>query len=348
MIRYISILLAIAGVAVGVWAVGVSKQEEPKVPLARQPSVNPFANGVAALGFVEASGRNVNVAAPEPGIVTKVMVEVGDRVDAGQPLLQLDTRSLEAELTRAEAVVRVAEAEIERWKAIPRKEDVPPLQAAVDRSRALLSDREDQYRLTMQAQKRGAATDRDETASRFAVEASKAELAKAEGDLAKLMSGGWQPDFVVLDANVQNAKAQVASLRILIDRLTVRASRSGMILRRQVEPGEYVTGSAGSSPVLILGDLAKLNVRAQVDEEDIGLVPQNAKAIARTRGAVVQEVGLKLIRIEPFARPKPDLSGANSERVDTRVVDVLFEIVTMPKTPIYPGQAIDVFIDATQ
>lgn len=362
MIRLITIVLAVAGVCVGVWAVTVSKQEKPVLALARPPSVNPFPNGVAALGFVEARGRNVNIAAPEAGLVTGVLADVGDAVKAGQPLLQLDTRSLEAELVRAEAAVRAGESEIARWRSLPRAEDVPPLEAAVARAQAQVNDREEQYRLTAQAQLRGAATSRDESSSRFALEAAKAEAARAQADLAKVKAGGWQADYAVLAANVESARAQAGSLRVLIERLTVKAPRDGVILRRQIEPGEYTapSGFAGSAPALILGDLSRLNVRAQVDEEDIALVAASAKAVCRTRGAFTREIALRLVRIEPFARPKSDLSGANAERTDTRIIDVVFEMdgvagggaggdagsATPGGPSLYPGQAVDVFIDA--
>jgi len=128
----------------------------------------------------------------------------------------------------------------------------------------------------------------------------------------------------------------------------VRAPRDGMVLRREIEPGEQATAN-GAGPSMILGDLSRLWVRAQIDEEDIGLVGDAPRAVARTRGAVVVDIPLKLVRIEPYARPKRDLSGSNRERVDTRVIEAVFEMQPLPQaksTPTYPGQAVDVFIES--
>jgi hypothetical protein len=69
------------------------------------------------------------------------------------------------------------------------------------------------------------------------------------------------------------------------------------------------------------------------------------RAVAMTRGAMVMELPLEFDRIEPFARPKTDLMGINSERVDTRVIDVVFRVSTLPVQPVFPGQAVDVFVD---
>jgi hypothetical protein len=67
--------------------------------------------------------------------------------------------------------------------------------------------------------------------------------------------------------------------------------------------------------------------------------------MGRTRGSVIREFPLRLLRVEPYAQGKRDLSGANTERVDTRVIEVVLEIVAAPDLPLYPGQAVDVFID---
>ena len=60
------------------------------MPFDRSPTVNPYPEGIAATGIVEALGRNVHSAAPEPGVVTQVFVQVNDVVKAREPLFELD------------------------------------------------------------------------------------------------------------------------------------------------------------------------------------------------------------------------------------------------------------------
>src|SRR5437763_11750877 len=103
MIKWGSILFAIAGLTVGVYTAATATREAPKVPLDGQPSVNPFDHGIAATGVVEAASRNIAIAAPEAGLVTRVFVEVGQRVKAGDPLFELDPRPPQAELLKAQA-----------------------------------------------------------------------------------------------------------------------------------------------------------------------------------------------------------------------------------------------------
>lgn len=344
MVKWISIVLAVLGVALGVATARTAFEEKPVIPLSRQPSINPYGRGVAALGKIESSEREIEIAAPQQGLVTDVFVSVGDEVKAGMPLFQLDARLLEADLIRAESAVAADEAEIARWHALPRKEDLPPLEAVVEQYRSQVADRTEQLALTKEARTRGAANDRDVSRDQFILDQSKAALKRAEADLAKAVSGGWAPDLVVAQASLARRKAELEALKLLKERLTVRAPRDGVILRREIEPGEYASLES-TRPALVLGNPKTLHVRAQVDEEDIALAARMTGAVARTRGAVVEQFNLKLVRIEPYARPKTDLSGSNVERIDTRVIDVVFAIPSAPQAPVYPGQAVDVFID---
>lgn len=351
MVRWATIVLSIIGIVIGVFAVTTGKRTIPDAPLARPASVNPFGRGVAALGIVEPAGRVIEVAAPDPGLVTEVFVNVGDVVTKGQPLMQLDTRNIDSQIIRAEGDLKAREAEIQRWHAIPRAEDIPPLEAAVQRAKATQVDAEDKLQRTSDAVKSGAMSARDVASSQAAVEIARAELASATAALAKLKAGGWKADLEVAQANYDSTKAQIAALQVLRERMTVRAPREGTVLRREVEPGEYVQGPSKANAPLVLGDLSKLHVRAQVDEEDFALIGKDSKGVGRTRGASPQEIQLQIVRIEPFARPKLNLSGANSERTDTRIIDVLMAIVGTDGTGgafgIVPGQAVDVFFDAT-
>lgn len=359
MLKYITILLSLAGLCVGLYAVATADEKKPELPLARSASVNPFGSGIAALGLIEPADRNINSVAPEAGLVTQVFVNVGDYVTTGTPLFSLDARRIEAELIKAKASVANGEASVARWHALPRPEDLPPLIAAVDAAAAVVKDRQEQLTLVTQSLSRGSATDRDVSRAAFSLASANADLERAKAELARTKAGGWQPDLVLATATLETQRAEVMSLELLKERLTVRAQREGTVLRRDVEPGEFASTDS-ARPMIIIGNLSQLHVRAQVDEEDVGLLSAGSptinmtqganptvKAAARTRGAVVTELTLELLRVEPFARPKSDLRGINAERVDTRVIDVVFKVVGTPANPIFPGQAVDVFITAT-
>lgn len=344
MIRWITVLAAVAGLALAMAAITPTFPTPPDVPPERQPPVNPFPKGVVALGTVECARREAVIASPIAGVVVRVHRQVGETVHAGDPLFQLDDRAIRAELVRAQAGIGVKRAAIDRWSALPRQEDLPPLRSAVARAEADLADRRDSVVRLRSAVESGARPQRDLAESQYAVLQAAARLDQARADLTRAEAGGWEPDLRAAEAELAEQTAAVRALEIELDRLVVRAPADGTVLRRDIEPGERTRDDA-TRPMFVVGDLTALHVRAQIDEEDIALIALGAKAVGRTRGAVVRDFTLDIDRIEPFARPKSLLSGVNSERVDTRSVDVVLRVVGQGQG-LVPGQAMDVYVQA--
>lgn len=347
MTKYVIIIVALLGLALGIWTVSTSGRKTPPTPPVAQPSVNPYPQGIAADGLVEAKSREVDVAAPEPGLVTAVFVQVNDHVKKGQKLFQLDRRSLEADLTEAKAAKRLAQAELQRLEAAPRKEDVPISQAAVDDAQASLAFAKSQYTYTQSAYGKGAATRQELDRQKSQYDAALARLEQAKAQLAKLKAGSWQQDIDVAKQQVNQAAAKIDAVNQRLARLTVRAPLDATVLKRNIEPGEYTSAAEANAP-LILGDLSELQVRAKVDEEDISRLQASEPGIARVRGAAKHEIPLTMLRIEPLAEPKTQLTGVPTQLVDTRVLDVVFKVDNPHHKDlhIYPGQLVDVFIKA--
>jgi HlyD family secretion protein len=344
MVKWGAIIVAAAGLALAVYTAATASHEAPKVALAAEPSVNPFENGIAATGMVEAASRNVAVAAPEGAVATRVFVEVGQVVKTGAPLFELDPRPLQADLAKAQAARESAAAALARVRAQPRAETLPALEAAVRSIQAEVADWTDQYERFQEAMKQTGGGNMELERRRFALDGAKARLAQAQANLALARAGAWGPDVEVAKADLAQAQAQVAAVQILLDRRTVRAPIDGTILKREIEPGQFAPAAAGAAAI-VMGDLTTLHVRARVDEEDLPMLRAGAKGSARIRGRIAINVPLKMLRIEPLARPKKELSGDTTERVDTRVLEVIFEVQESKDAPLYPGQLVDVFID---
>jgi multidrug resistance efflux pump len=131
--------------------------------------------------------------------------------------------------------------------------------------------------------------------------------------------------------------------------LEVRAPVSGTVLQVNIRPGEFVSSSATQS-LIVMGNLSSYHVRVSIDEEDIPRLKLNAPAIAMLRGDLLRrEVPMKFVRIEPAVIPKVSLTGANTERVDTRVMQVIYAIDAdhplVQERKILVGQLLDVFVD---
>jgi len=151
-------------------------------------------------------------------------------------------------------------------------------------------------------------------------------------------------EAAMAEANLNLAKAQVAQLRVDIQRRTVRAPVAGRVLQLRLRLGEYVDGS-GVAPVLLFGDDSKLYVRVDIDESDAWRVRPDAAAVAFVRGASKRGIPLQFEYIEPDIIPKTSLTGRSTERTDTRVLQVLYSFAPGELT-VYVGQQLDVFIEA--
>lgn len=300
-----SFYFALAGIAGCVWLIFELRKTPPRPAPIQEPARSPYANSVAATGIIEAVRENVKLGAPKGGLIQKLYVKVGARVHAGDPILQLDDRELRAQLA-------AMEAQVESMKAALRSDQV------------LTADAADQFRRTDRLEKQQVASEDERLRKKFNLEAMEARVAKSEAD-------------------IRSAAAQVELARTNLEILTVRAPRDGTILQLNVREGEYA-GTTPTDPLLILGDTEHLQIRADVDEQNAPLVAPNQPAVAFLKGDTKNPIPLRFTRIEPYVVPKRSLTGDSAERVDTRVLQIIFEF-DRPATPLYVGQQMDVFID---
>jgi hypothetical protein len=85
-------------------------------------------------------------------------------------------------------------------------------------------------------------------------------------------------------------------------------------------------------------------VRADVDEQIAPRVRAGNNAIGYVKGDTSNPIEMNFVRIEPFVVPKVSLTGSSSERVDTRVLQVIFSFKNRPDMPVYVGQQMDIYI----
>jgi hypothetical protein len=93
--------------------------------------------------------------------------------------------------------------------------------------------------------------------------------------------------------------------------------------------------------------LKPLYVRVDVDEHEAWRVQPEAKATAAVRGNANLKSPLAFVRFEPFILPKKSLTGDSTERVDTRVLQVIYRVED-DNPHLFVGQQMDVFIDAPE
>jgi HlyD family secretion protein len=304
------LVLPLVGILAALWATFSIARTQPRrestQPPARPP-ISDFPSTVAAVGLVEASTENISIGTPLAGIVAKVFVTAGQMVRAGDPLFELDARHLRADLSVKEQALAVA-------------------RARADVTRARLEDLQRQLEFAEQVKDKRAISAEELTRRSSAVQTAAAELQEAK----------------VL---VVAAQSQAHAVDVELERAVVRSPIDAEVLQVKLRAGEFAPAAPTSTPLVLLGRSKPLHVRVDVDEHEGWRVRAGAEGVGHLRGNADVTTPLRFVRFEPFVVPKRSLTGDSAERVDTRVLQVIYR-VERDDLPLFVGQQLDVFIDA--
>jgi multidrug efflux pump subunit AcrA (membrane-fusion protein) len=335
-------LVAIAGLIFAIYTIATGARPVPPGVAISDPAVPSFETYVAGAGVVEASSRNIAIGSPLPRLVLKVPVKVGSTVSAGDPLFQLDDRDLQAELSIRQSTLALVKGRLARLVALPRPEEVPSSEARVVEAEAVLADLK--YQVAVRENVSGLSLEEVAT-KRFLAKAAEARLADARAQLVLLKAGAWKADVEIARGELGVAEAQVRALETEIGRLMVRAPLDGTVLQLNIRPGEFASSGSLETPLVVFGSLQPLHLRVDIDENDAWRFRAGAAATASVRGNPDLKTTLKFEYVEPLVVPKKSLTGDPTERVDTRVMQVVYSF-EKGAFPIYIGQQMDVFIEA--
>jgi len=352
---YVLPLIAVAMLLFAGYHVVNSQTPVPKGSPPIAPARSPFDHQVAGLGLVEPRTENVSIGSPLPGVVVKVFVRDGDKVRAGQPLFQLDTREAEADVRVKQAMLDASEAQLERLEQMPRKEELPPMTAQINEAQANLRQKEDAMRRSKRLVESGAVPDEEYVQNSLNVESFRAKLTYLQAQDELLRAGAWSADKQVSRAAVEQARSQFEQAKTELERHLITAPEMNddagqpiewEVLQVSVRPGEFV-GAPASEELIVLGDTGNRNVRVDIDENDIPRFRPSATAVAYARGSTDRKYHLRFVRVQPYVVPKRSLSGGNTERVDTRVLQVIYALAEDDRS-VFVGQQMDVFIQVDE
>jgi len=293
--KYVIPILAVAGIGFGVATVVQGNKVIPPAPPVAEPAQAPYQTFVAGSGIVEASNENIGIGTQVAGLVTKICVQVGSHVRAGDPLFTIDDRATLAQIAQQEAALQVAEATVNQ----------------ATNQLALAQNLTDRRALSVQ----------EVTSRRDAVAVAEAKLAQSRADL----------------------QASQTNLKLL----TVRAPVDGEVLQLNIHLGEFAPTGVLATPLVLFGRTDPLWLLVDVDESDSWRVKAGAPAEAFLRGNKNIKVPLKFVRFQPDVVPKTSLTGDTTERVDTRVLQVIYSF-DRGDLPIYVGEQMDVFVEAPE
>jgi len=234
-------------------------------------------------GTLRVSG-NIEVTTVElsfkiPGRVRERLVDEGEKVKTGQVVARLDPEDLRHETEGRQAEVRAARAALDELETGYRREEIAQADAALRRISADAERLRVDFARQRQLYKKEVISARDFDASRAAYEASRASVREATERLNLLRSGPRKETIDQARARLAGAEAALALSETRLGYAELRSSASGLVLSKNIEPGEQVTAG---TPVVTVGMMDEVWLRAYISETDLGRVRVGQEATVTT------------------------------------------------------------------
>jgi HlyD family secretion protein len=276
-------------------------------------------------------------------------------VKRDEVLLTIDDRVQRANVEQQRALAEAALAVLQELRAEPRPENLAIAASQLDYAQAVLKNAQDQrakQEKSFQIEAKSVSLDALDNA-RNAEHIAVTSLKLAEKQYALTKAGAWSFDIQNQEKQYLAQVKSAASASALLDKYTIRAPMDGIILAIQagvggsVTPqGAYDTYTQGTDPLIVMGSsTTHLQVRAFIDEILIHSMADPGKMAAKMflRGTDIS-LPLTFVRVQPLVSPKIELSDQRLERVDVRVLPVIFRFDKPADLTLYPGQQVDVYV----
>jgi RND family efflux transporter MFP subunit len=313
--RHILPYLAVVALVLTALAVALTQPDRRTTAPAKTPPAAPQAfagNAVSGSGLIEPSSELIEVGTQRGGIVTRLEVRAGDRVSKGQLLFTIDARDARSQLGERSASVQLA-------------------RERVDSARVELGSAQRLYSLYANVGDPRAVAEQQVIDRLNARDSAAARLAVAQAEL-------------------RQAQSQAASARTTLGLLEVRAPQSGTVLQVNTRVGQFANAGPGpgtQDPLVILGETNPLHVRIDIDENEVGRVAIGKPAVVSPRGNAGVRVRATFVRTEPLIVPKRSLTNSTAERVDVRVLQLIFALPEGARA-FFVGQQVDAFVPAVE
>ena len=364
-----SIAILLTAVSLGYFVWIRPTQVERKVLAEQEKTEQSPENTVAAPGVVEAISEEIEVGAEISGKLKQVLVEEGDQVVRGQTIAVLENADFQAQVSTAKtnietlrkqkqtAEARILQAKTERARIFngsrpeERREALQSYEQTlpnVEQAKREVERREKLYasgdisREDFERSKRDLVTAQKQSnamSEKYNVvnaDARKDDLNKA--DAAILLAENQVNEF---DALIREAEARVKTAQANLDKTIVRAPMTGVVLRKRLKDGESVSPE-NQTGIVSLADVSALRVRVDLDEIDVAKVRENQKAFVTADAFGEQKFYGKVVKIGQILGRKNFRTERPTEKVDTKILEVLIELAPDQKLPL--GLRVDAFI----
>jgi HlyD family secretion protein len=349
------VVFGVLGSLVSAYVYAVPSKPLPPV---FNPAPNPYAQGIYANGIVEsdqAHGENTNIYPEVSGSIVRILVAEGQQVTQGTVLVQIDDSIQRATAEQQRSQAEAARALLEELRAQPRKETLEVARAQVEMAQASLKSVDDaldkqqnSYKIAPESVSKDAL---DSAINARKVAKANLEVVARQYELTK--AGAWTFDIRNQEKQAEALAKAYAASGALLAKYAIKAPTDGIVLSIDATVGSYVspqgaydTYTQGFGPVVVMGTSKDiLAVRCYIDEILIPRLPpaENLHAQMFIRGTNTK-IALEFVRVQPYVSPKIQLSNQRQEKVDLRVLPVIFRFRPPEGVRVFPGELVDVYV----
>ena len=292
-----------------------------------------------APGVVNSASGEIKIGAPVVGRISEVPIAANDKVVAGEPILRLDDEEARSRVATARAQVAMRER-LRNDQAAGKGENRRIAEDEVAGAEATLVEARAAFDTAALAKRTGSGSAAAMTTARAAWTRAQENLNRQRAQLRKLEAESATPLPTPKEGELEVARSELRVSVAELEKLTIRAPIASTVLQVNVKVGEVAAPTA-SQPLMLLGDLSRLRVRAELDEHDVGKIAVGDKVVVRADALRGREIAGKVAAIAPIVRLGQLSSPESRNLTDFSVNEVLIDLGD--PGPLLVGMKVDLY-----
>ncbi|GAA0077446.1 efflux RND transporter periplasmic adaptor subunit [Clostridium sp. CTA-5] len=267
-------------------------------------------------GKIDANDQ-VNIASKISARVSEVLVDIGSKVNAGDPVIKLDIQDLQAQVEQAKAAVNTANANLANAMNSTRPEQIAQAQAALDSATESYNVSNKNYERTKTLADAGANTQQQLEVAHQQLTAAEAQKKSAEEQLNMLKNGATETTIDIYKAQVEQAEAALKTAQTTLNNGTITSPISGVVNVKNINVGEMaspgaILASISNPNALVVNAYAPLDIVGQLQEGQDVVVKVSEVENANFEGKIIV-INSKLSSQSRNVLVKVSLFDPNSE-----------------------------------
>jgi HlyD family secretion protein len=337
------IVAAVVALGIGYYVPQTFSQKSPNTANAETPKVvapKPPQWAASAPGRVEPMGGDIRISTQAPGRIADVLVGVNDKVAAGDLMVWLADEELVARVHAARAEVAVRKRDRDNETVQKAAQDRRTAEDNFANAERALSIARGDLDRALKGRRTDATADADIGKAREAATQAANRLDEAGAALRKALAAEG-PAQTRLEAALAAGRAELSLAEGALERTRIRAPSAGTVLQVNARVGETAVPSP-ESPLVVVGDVSALRVRAEFEERDVGKIRVGQATIVRSDAFPGQDFEGKVNSIAQALAPSRLGQRGPRRPTDVDVLEVIIDLGGKP--PLLPGMRVDVFL----